>query len=65
MQAVFDGLEASGASAEISKIPKGTNIVGSKCILKCKGDEHCMIDRAKAISLAKGYGAGTCDPNFT
>ena len=47
MQAEFDGLEAVGTFAEISEIPEGINIVDSKWLLKWKGDEHGMNDRAK------------------
>ena len=48
MQAEFDGLEAADTFAKISEVPAGSNIVESKWFLKWKGDEHGMIDRAKA-----------------
>ena len=55
MQAEFDGLEAADTFTEISEVPAGSNIVESKWLLKWKGDEHGMIDRANARLVAKGY----------
>ena len=49
MQAEFDGLEAAGTFAEIFLIPDGSNVVDSQRLLKRKGDELEMIERAKAI----------------
>ena len=54
MQAEFDGLEAAEIFAEISEVPAGSNIV-VKRLLKWKGDEHGMIDRATARLVGKGY----------
>ena len=48
MQAEFDGLEAAETFVEISQVPAGSVIVESKWLLKWQGDEHGMIDRAKA-----------------
>ena len=55
MQAEFDGLKTVDTYAEISEVPLGSNMVESKWLLKWKGDEHGMIDRAKARWLAKSY----------
>ena len=55
MQAEPDGLEAAETFAEISGVPSGSNIVESMWLLKWKGDEHGMIDRAEARLVAKGY----------
>ena len=58
MQAEFDGLEAADTFTEISEVPAGSNTVESKWLLKWKGDEHGMIDEAKAWLVAKGYSEG-------
>ena len=57
MEAEFDGLLINAARifAENSEVPEGSNIVDSKWLLKWKGGEHGMIDRAKARLVAKGY----------
>ena len=54
MQAVFDGLESAEKFPEISRVPAGSNIVEAKWLLKSKGDEHGMIDRAKSRLVAQG-----------
>ena len=58
MQAEFNVLEAAETFAEISEVPAGNHIVESTWLLKCKSDEHGMIDRAKARLVAKGYSQG-------
>lgn len=50
-----DELEAAGTFAETTRVPEGSSIVDLKWHLKWKGDEHGMIDKAKAGLLAKGY----------
>ena len=55
IQVELDGLEAAGTFAEISEVPAGSNIVESKWLLKWRGDEHGMIDRAKARLVVEGY----------
>ena len=55
MQAKFDGQEAADTFTEISEVPAGSNIVESKWLLKWKGDDHGLIDRAKASLVAKDY----------
>ena len=49
MQAEFDGLDAAGTFTEISEIPEGSNIVGSKWLLKWKGDEHGMRTSSRRL----------------
>ena len=55
IQAEFDGLDAAETVTKISEVPAGCNIVESKWLLKWKGDEHGMIDRAEARLVARGY----------
>ena len=55
MSSGFEGLEAAGTSVEISELPEGSNVVESKWLLKCKGDAHGMIERAKARLVARGF----------
>ena len=55
IQVELDGLEAAETFAEISEVPAGSNIVESKWLLKWRGDDHGMIDRAKARLVANGY----------
>ena len=55
MQAEFDGLEAADTFTEISEVPAGSNIVEPKWLLKWKGDDHGIIDRAKPRLVARGY----------
>ena len=53
MQAEFDGLEAAETSRRFPKFPQVV-ILWSQCLLKWKGDEHCIIDRSTVSLVAKG-----------
>ena len=51
----MDYVDAAGTFAGIPDIPKCINVMDSKWLLKWKGDEHGMVERAKAILVATGY----------